>query len=182
MAGCPAFGHTGYPIFDQPDIRPDIGYRVQVFIIWCIPTAEYSQVMIWERKLDGIYYILIRSQQTWAAAAQAGVFADEIVPIVLKSKKVGPHPAQRQLGFSSTQILLLFLSVLDLVLSLNPDSYGLSQGEVEMTLDEHPKPKTTIEQLAKLPTVFKKVTFVHVLYVLGSMTEIFVLFVCRMVW
>ena len=158
------------------------GYRVQVFIIWCIPTAEYSQVMIWERKLDGIYYILIRSQQTWAAAAQAGVFADEIVPIVLKSKKVGPHPAQRQLGFSSTQILLLFLSVLDLVLSLNPDSYGLSQGEVEMTLDEHPKPKTTIEQLAKLPTVFKKVTFVHVLYVLGSMTEIFVLFVCRMVW
>ena len=51
-----------------------------------------------------------------------------------------------------------------------------------MTLDVHPKPKTTIEQLAKLPTVFKKVTFVHVLYVLGSMTEIFVLFVCRMVW
>ena len=30
------------------------------------------------------------------------------------------------------------------------------KGEVEMTLDEHPKPKTTIEQLAKLPTVFKK--------------------------
>ncbi len=23
-------------------------------------------------------------------------------------------------------------------------------------MDEHPKPKTTIEQLAKLPTVFKK--------------------------
>lgn len=58
----------------------------------------------------------LRSQQTWAAAAQAGVFADEITPVVLKSKK----------------------------------------GEVQMTLDEHPKPKTTIEQLAKLPTVFKK--------------------------
>jgi acetyl-CoA acetyltransferase len=27
-----------------------------------------------------------------------------------------------------------------------------------MNLDEHPKPKTTIEQLAKLPTVFKKVS------------------------
>ena len=61
-----------------------------------------------------------------------------------------------------------------------------------MTLDEHPKPKTTIEQLAKLPTVFKKVTqfttvsysnlFMFYRYVLGSMTEIFVLFVCRMVW
>ena len=25
-----------------------------------------------------------------------------------------------------------------------------------MKLDEHPKPKTTIEQLAKLPPVFKK--------------------------
>jgi len=58
----------------------------------------------------------IRSQQTWAAAAQAGHFADEINPITLKSKK----------------------------------------GPVEMTLDEHPKPKATVEQLAKLPTVFKK--------------------------
>ena len=57
-----------------------------------------------------------RSQQTWGAAAQAGVFADEITPVVLKSKK----------------------------------------GEVEMAVDEHPKPKTTMEQLAKLPTVFKK--------------------------
>merc|ERR1712236_85917 len=57
-----------------------------------------------------------RSQQTWAAAAQAGHFADEIGPITLKSKK----------------------------------------GPIEMTLDEHPKPKTTLEQLAKLPSVFKK--------------------------
>merc|ERR1719216_442089 len=58
----------------------------------------------------------LRSQQTWGAAAEAGVFADEITPITLKIKKK----------------------------------------EVEMSLDEHPKPKTTIEQLAKLPTVFKK--------------------------
>merc|ERR1712215_327006 len=58
----------------------------------------------------------LRSQQTWAAAAQAGHFADEIGPITLKSKK----------------------------------------GPIEMTLDEHPKPKTTLEQLAKLPPVFKK--------------------------
>jgi len=58
----------------------------------------------------------IRSQQTWAAAAQAGAFTDEIVPITLKTRK----------------------------------------GPVEMALDEHPKPKTTIEQLAKLPAVFKK--------------------------
>jgi len=58
----------------------------------------------------------IRSQQLWAAAAQAGHFADEIGAVTLKSKK----------------------------------------GPIEMTLDEHPKPKTTIEQLAKLPTVFKK--------------------------
>jgi len=58
----------------------------------------------------------LRSQQTWAAAQQAGVFNDEIAPITLKSKK----------------------------------------GEVQFAVDEHPKPKTTIEQLAKLPTVFKK--------------------------
>ena len=58
----------------------------------------------------------MRSQQTWGAAAEAGVFADEITPITLKIKKK----------------------------------------EVEMKLDEHPKPKTTLEQLAKLPPVFKK--------------------------
>jgi len=58
----------------------------------------------------------LRSQHTWAAAAQGGHFTDEIVPMTLKSKK----------------------------------------GPVEMALDEHPKPKTTIEQLAKLPAVFKK--------------------------
>jgi len=58
----------------------------------------------------------LRSQQTWGAAAQAGVFADEIAPIKIKTRK----------------------------------------GEVEFAMDEHPKPKTTIEQMAKLPTVFKK--------------------------
>jgi acetyl-CoA acyltransferase 2 len=58
----------------------------------------------------------IRSQQTWAAAAQAGVFNDEIATLMIKSRK----------------------------------------GEVEFNVDEHPKPKTTLEQLAKLPTVFKK--------------------------
>jgi hypothetical protein len=44
------------------------------------------------------------------------------------------------------------------------------QGEVEMNLDEHPKPKTTIEQLAKLPTVFKKVCNVHrvILYIFNK--------------
>jgi len=58
----------------------------------------------------------LRSQHTWAAAAEAGVFTDEIAPIEIKTKK----------------------------------------GKVQMTLDEHPKPKTQIENLAKLPTVFKK--------------------------
>jgi len=58
----------------------------------------------------------LRSQQTWAKAAEEGVFTDEIAPIILKSRK----------------------------------------GEIEFKLDEHPKPKTTIEQMAKLPTVFKK--------------------------
>ena len=30
------------------------------------------------------------------------------------------------------------------------------KGEVTMDTDEHPKPKTTVDQLAKLPPVFKK--------------------------
>jgi len=57
-----------------------------------------------------------RSQQTWAAAAKDGVFADEIAAITIKTRK----------------------------------------GPVEFAMDEHPKPKTTLEQMAKLPTVFKK--------------------------
>jgi acetyl-CoA acyltransferase 2 len=58
----------------------------------------------------------IRSQQTWGVANEKGVFADEIVPVEIKTRK----------------------------------------GVIQMTADEHPKPKTTIEQIAKLPPVFKK--------------------------
>jgi len=58
----------------------------------------------------------VRSQQTWAAAAEAGVFNDEMAPVEIKTKK----------------------------------------GKVSLALDEHPKPKTQMENLAKLPTVFKK--------------------------
>jgi len=65
---------------------------------------------------DEVDNFALRSQHTWAAAAEAGVFTDEIAPIEIKTKK----------------------------------------GKVQMTLDEHPKPKTQIENLAKLPTVFKK--------------------------
>ena len=39
---------------------------------------------------------------------------------------------------------------------ISPIMLKSKKGEVEMSLDEHPKPKTTIEQLAKLPPVFKK--------------------------
>ena len=62
---------------------------------------------------DEVDNFALRSQHTWAAAAEAGVFTDEIAPIEIKTKK----------------------------------------GKVQMTLDEHPKPKTQIENLAKLPTV-----------------------------
>lgn len=57
-----------------------------------------------------------RSQMNHLKAQEAGVFADEIAPVELKTKK----------------------------------------GVVNMTADEHPKPKTTLEGLAKLPPVFKK--------------------------
>ena len=39
---------------------------------------------------------------------------------------------------------------------ISPVVLKSKKGEVEMSLDEHPKPKTSIEQLAKLPAVFKK--------------------------
>ena len=38
----------------------------------------------------------------------------------------------------------------------------VKRSKVMMDFDEHPKPKTTIEGLAKLPTVFKKVLQIHV--------------------
>ena len=62
---------------------------------------------------DEVDAFALRSQQLWGAAAEAGMFTDEICPVEIKTKK----------------------------------------GKVAMTLDEHPKPKVTMEQLAKLPTV-----------------------------
>jgi acetyl-CoA acyltransferase 2 len=56
------------------------------------------------------------SQQRWAAAHERGVFADEIVPVTLKSRK----------------------------------------GETVFDTDEHPRPGSTPDSLAKLPAVFKK--------------------------
>lgn len=37
-----------------------------------------------------------------------------------------------------------------------PIDVKAKKGKVPMTHDEHPRPQTTLEQMAKLPTVFKK--------------------------
>lgn len=37
-----------------------------------------------------------------------------------------------------------------------PIDVKAKKGKVAMTTDEHPRPQTTLEQMAKLPTVFKK--------------------------
>jgi acetyl-CoA acyltransferase 2 len=58
----------------------------------------------------------LRSQKLWAEADAAGRFADEIVPVQVKTRK----------------------------------------GVDAFARDEHPRPQTTAEILAKLPTVFKK--------------------------
>merc|ERR1712001_719678 len=78
-------------------------------------TAENLAVK-YELTRDEVDDFAIRSQQTWGVANEKGVFADEIVPVSIKTRK----------------------------------------GMVEMTTDEHPKPKTLKEQIAKLPPVFKK--------------------------
>jgi len=65
---------------------------------------------------DEVDDFAIRSQQAWGVANEKGVFADEIVPVEIKTRK----------------------------------------GVIQMTADEHPKPKTLKEQIAKLPPVFKK--------------------------
>jgi len=78
-------------------------------------TAENLAVK-YELTRDEVDDFAIRSQQTWGAANEKGVFADEIVPVEIKTRK----------------------------------------GVVQMTADEHPKPKTLKEQIAKLPPVFKK--------------------------
>ncbi len=58
----------------------------------------------------------LRSQQRWAAAAESGAFADEIVPVTVKAGKK----------------------------------------EILFSRDEHARPDTTLEILAKLAPVFKK--------------------------
>lgn len=39
---------------------------------------------------------------------------------------------------------------------LAPVTIKVKKQDVEVTVDEHPRPQTTIEGLAKLPTLFKK--------------------------
>lgn len=39
---------------------------------------------------------------------------------------------------------------------LAPVTIKVKKADVSVDIDEHPKPKTTLETLAKLPTVFKK--------------------------
>lgn len=39
---------------------------------------------------------------------------------------------------------------------LAPVTVKVKKADVSVDVDEHPKPKTTLETLAKLPTVFKK--------------------------
>lgn len=63
----------------------------------------------------------VNSQKRFAAALERGAFADEITPVVLKSRK----------------------------------------GETIFTKDEHARPETTLEGLAKLPKVFKKDGVIH---------------------
>jgi acetyl-CoA acyltransferase 2 len=58
----------------------------------------------------------LRSQKRWAAANEAGAFADEIVPVTVKA----------------------------------------GRKEITVARDEHPRPDTTAETLAKLPSVFRK--------------------------
>jgi acetyl-CoA acyltransferase 2 len=71
-------------------------------------------------KRDEVDQVALDSQRRWKAAQDAGRFADEIVPLTLKSKK----------------------------------------GDVTFAVDEHARPETTPEVLAKLPPVFKKDGFV----------------------
>jgi acetyl-CoA acetyltransferase family protein len=59
--------------------------------------------------------VALASQERWFAAQEAGRFADEIVPFVIKTRK----------------------------------------GDITFAVDEHPR-KSTLDSLAKLPTVFKK--------------------------
>ncbi len=60
----------------------------------------------------------LESQRRWAAAQDAGRFADEVVPIDVRSGKRGET--------------------------------------VSVSVDEHPRPQTTIEQLAKLKPAFRR--------------------------
>jgi acetyl-CoA acyltransferase 2 len=79
-------------------------------------TAENVAARFRITRADADAYALT-SQQRWAAADSAGKFADEIVPVDVKTKK----------------------------------------GLVSFARDEHPRPQTTAEALAKLVPVFRPV-------------------------
>jgi acetyl-CoA acyltransferase 2 len=78
----------------------------------------------------------LQTQQRYQKALEEGAFKDEIVPVEIKVKKVSTFTASRE--------------------EVKAQKESLSQATEMVTADEHPRGKTTIESLAKLPSVFKK--------------------------
>ena len=86
----------------------------------------------------------LRSQHTWGAAHEAGVFASEIAPMELKGRK-GPEVMDADGGWGKGCACVLML----VVHAFSPRLFCNSP-------TEHARPQTTPEGLAKLPAVFKK--------------------------
>ncbi|KAJ1499810.1 3-ketoacyl-CoA thiolase, mitochondrial [Coelomomyces lativittatus] len=98
-------------------------------------TAENLAEQYQVSREDCDAYALL-SQQRWQKAHQQNLFQSELVPIPLPSRpraKKGPPSDPTPASSSSSSSSSLLFSV-----------------------DEHPKPTTTLEGLAKLPPVFKK--------------------------
>lgn len=101
----------------------------------------------------------LQSQQRWQKAHEEGAFKDEIVPVEIKVKKVSLEAMFEFLIREEIQMIFVQFLVTHFTSDLTfPISIfaPCPQSTESFSVDEHPRGKTTLETLAKLPSVFKK--------------------------
>ena len=113
---------TGFPRGDMPLVDSTLGWRfvnpklAEMHHPYSMGETAENVAEKWKVNREDQDCFALDSQANWAAAQRDGLFADELIPVTVTTRK----------------------------------------GETVVSVDEHPRPDTTIEGLAKLKPAFRK--------------------------
>ncbi|HVA24224.1 MAG TPA: acetyl-CoA C-acyltransferase [Chloroflexota bacterium] len=113
---------TGFPRGDMPLVDSTLGWRfvnpklAEMHHPYSMGETAENVAEKWKVNREDQDCFALDSQAKWAAAQRDGLFADELIPVTVTTRK----------------------------------------GETVVSVDEHPRPDTTIEGLAKLKPAFRK--------------------------